>query len=1236
MRPGLPGFLVATLFPLPSNFSPFIMRPSPTLSLLPIFGSRRRALRSLAALPLLATLASAQPAISHHPADAYVIEGQHPAFRVQALPSAGAATYQWYRNGELIEGATSHTYVPAPAAPIDEGSRYHVVVSDDNGSSTSNIGRVHLTEYSSDIEMPVPDASRATLHLDAVNGSDTTGDGSAAAPFKTFTHLKTVLTGGEVVLFHAGDYGRLTLSRQSGEILFPYDDWVTLLAAPGEDVSINGASFTGADEPVRAFWNGNFDMNVRLVGFRITGTVSISNANNVRVEHCHLSLPGPFNNSESSLERSSVAIRGGRSITIEDCEITQTAHAIGLRGNDLTVRRNHIHHIAHDGIRVTGCDTVRIENNRIYNSDDGANDSEVTWARHADGIQLYKEQDGSASPVEFNNNIYIRGNRIYNHEAMTIMAQGSAVVAGGGCRNWVIENNVFGPSGGYMLHLKLVVQGFTFRHNTIVRTGAVSYQGLYRTLTPNSYAVALPTYTTSSEVEIYNNIFVGPIASDEFAVSATRADRFSHNFYDQRPPIKSSVALGDNAVTATDEFLSDPLSFDGRLVPGCAAIGAGSTEDPILVDLYGTPRQSPPTIGATEWLAETPDSEAPTAPTNLSLREGTHSVALEWTPSTDNVLVAGYEVWRSNELVTRTPAAAYTDRALSPDSPYTYKIIAYDTAGNRSEASFSLAALTLPVFPDQAAGRPATASSSAGGSSPTAVNDGALATAWRPEGSGPHWLEVDLETPIAVDRVELHSGLISGSPVGEGTVLAWVDGAWQTLVGGTLSGNVSSRVEVLPPAPVTTQRIRLETDDSAVEVNALQVFGEALDNSPPSTPTGLIGDPAIDHVALSWNPATDDVAVAEYIVFRNWSEIGRTASASFTDIDLFPSSNYTYAVAAVDTAGNESALTAGRNVRTLDVPSWAGIEIEDYGSMRVNTGQWMGHLWIEHAPWLWHEEFGSWVYAPDPGDVRQRWIYVHRDENLPANDRAGWGGLDTIDGYVYAGNWLGTNYVAHSPWLWNYPLTRWIYAPDPGPDAAGAWAFIQQFYRRIPTQDWTGLDLGTVVSPGSITFADGAYSVTGGGADVWGSSDHCFFPSITLSGDFDLRVRVRELSAGSSGWTKAGLMVRSSTGNRAANAFMLYSPNGTQFQARTAEGNNTGWGNFVAGQAVPYNAPIYLRLTREGNTFTGYFSEDGIKWTRRSDAEIAMPDQVFFGLAVSSHSTGSVSTAIFDRLSILQ
>jgi chitodextrinase len=78
-----------------------------------------------------------------------------------------------------------------------------------------------------------------------------------------------------------------------------------------------------------------------------------------------------------------------------------------------------------------------------------------------------------------------------------------------------------------------------------------------------------------------------------------------------------------------------------------------------------------------------PDTQAPSAPSGLSAQATSSTGAsLSWSASTDNVAVAGYRVYRDGVLRTTTTSTSYTDSGLSPQTTYSYTVVAFDAAGN--------------------------------------------------------------------------------------------------------------------------------------------------------------------------------------------------------------------------------------------------------------------------------------------------------------------------------------------------------------------------------------------------------------------------------------------------------------------------------------------------------------------------------------------------------------------------
>ncbi|NBI29644.1 fibronectin type III domain-containing protein [Chengkuizengella marina] len=88
---------------------------------------------------------------------------------------------------------------------------------------------------------------------------------------------------------------------------------------------------------------------------------------------------------------------------------------------------------------------------------------------------------------------------------------------------------------------------------------------------------------------------------------------------------------------------------------------------------------------------ESPDTEPPTAPTNLNASNVTQSsVNINWTSSTDNVGVAEYDVYMDSSLVGSTSNLTFEITGLNASTTYSFTIIAKDAAGNSSTESIAL------------------------------------------------------------------------------------------------------------------------------------------------------------------------------------------------------------------------------------------------------------------------------------------------------------------------------------------------------------------------------------------------------------------------------------------------------------------------------------------------------------------------------------------------------------------
>jgi hypothetical protein len=147
---------------------------------------------------------------------------------------------------------------------------------------------------------------------------------------------------------------------------------------------------------------------------------------------------------------------------------------------------------------------------------------------------------------------------------------------------------------------------------------------------------------------------------------------------------------------------------------------------------------------------------------------------------------------------------------------------------------------------------------------------------------------------------------------------------------------------------------------------------------------------------------------------------------------------------------------------------------------------------------------------------------------------------------------------------------------------------------------------------------------------VWGAADACHYTWREFAGDVELVARVLSVEYVGE-WTKAGIMVREGVAAGAKNIYLAQTTlNGVTFQVRRQTDSDT-----VKTVRSGVAAPQWLKVTRQGNVWSGYCSGDGVNWTLVGTDVVALPEQVTVGLAVCSLSAGQLTTGVFDQWSAL-
>ena len=174
-------------------------------------------------------------------------------------------------------------------------------------------------------------------------------------------------------------------------------------------------------------------------------------------------------------------------------------------------------------------------------------------------------------------------------------------------------------------------------------------------------------------------------------------------------------------------------------------------------------------------------------------------------------------------------------------------------------------------------------------------------------------------------------------------------------------------------------------------------------------------------------------------------------------------------------------------------------------------------------------------------------------------------------------------------------------------------------------------DVGGPSIAGSSSFSSGTYTVSGSGADIWGTADQFQYLTVPMTGDGRLTARVVTDTNPHAG-AKAGVMMRNSLTAGSVHALMnVMAANGTEFMARTVDSQTPSYATSTPGLSAPY----WVRITRVGNTFKGERSSDGVTWTQEGTAQtVTMGSTIYVGLAVGSHTNAALHTATFDNVAI--
>ena len=177
---------------------------------------------------------------------------------------------------------------------------------------------------------------------------------------------------------------------------------------------------------------------------------------------------------------------------------------------------------------------------------------------------------------------------------------------------------------------------------------------------------------------------------------------------------------------------------------------------------------------------------------------------------------------------------------------------------------------------------------------------------------------------------------------------------------------------------------------------------------------------------------------------------------------------------------------------------------------------------------------------------------------------------------------------------------------------------------------WSDADIGSPSQTGSASYSAGNWSVSGGGGDIWNTADQFNFCYTNSTASAVIMVRITSVEE-TDPWAKAGVMFRDDTTAGAMFAMAVATPgNGVNFQWRNSTGGECGYS-----QVGGVNAPVWVKLVRNGNDFAAYYSPDGAAWSPIGpDQTIPMISAGLAGLAVTAHNDALLNTSTFSNMTV--
>ena len=180
---------------------------------------------------------------------------------------------------------------------------------------------------------------------------------------------------------------------------------------------------------------------------------------------------------------------------------------------------------------------------------------------------------------------------------------------------------------------------------------------------------------------------------------------------------------------------------------------------------------------------------------------------------------------------------------------------------------------------------------------------------------------------------------------------------------------------------------------------------------------------------------------------------------------------------------------------------------------------------------------------------------------------------------------------------------------------------------------WKSASIGAATNPGSTNWiTPTTVRISNAGPGITGVTDAFRYVLQSRTGNFTFIARVDSMTT-TSAYAKAGLIARASYAPSSPHVMLAQTPttaDGVKLIRRDGSGSSTASVNWSRSAL----APRWLKLVRNGSTFTGAQSSDGRTWTTVGSTVLALPATVHVGMAVASQAPPSLMTVQFSGVSL--